>query len=209
MRSLFLLLAIAGVAHADRFPATGPCDDIAACEKACKANKRGTCYWGGVLVLQTAAEDREVRAGALFNRACKKGDGEACWQAARLFEAAEDAGAALAAYKRSCAKKHARGCLAFARLGIAAGDETSKQLAEAAQKKGVKLLEQRCVKHKVANACSWVSELYASGTFVAQDEAKAAEYRERQCQLATGKPCPPPPAPEPPHNKSMTKPDTR
>ena len=90
MRSLLLLLAIAGVAHADRFPATGPCDDIAACEKACKANKKGTCYWGGVLVLQTAAEDREARAGALFGRACKKGDGEACWQAARLFEASEE-----------------------------------------------------------------------------------------------------------------------
>src|SRR6187200_1716626 len=85
MKSLLLIVALSGVAYADKFPASGPCDDVDACETACKANKKGTCYWGGVLILQSAVdEESKPRALALFDKACVKNDAEACWQSANI-----------------------------------------------------------------------------------------------------------------------------
>src|SRR5262245_10932540 len=85
MKSLLLFVVLMGVAHADKFPATGPCDDVDACEKVCKAGKKGTCYWGGVLIIQAVMKDGdEARALALFDKACAKGEVDGCWQSANL-----------------------------------------------------------------------------------------------------------------------------
>jgi hypothetical protein len=78
MKSLVLLVGLMSVAYADRFPTEGPCEDADACEKACKANKKGSCYWGGVLLMQKAVgDDWQPRALALFDKACGKGDADA------------------------------------------------------------------------------------------------------------------------------------
>src|SRR5262245_26850203 len=88
MRSLVYSVCLAGlvgVAHDDKFPSSGPCEDVDACEKACKANAKGSCYWGGVLLIQKGLDvGDEVRALALFDKACSKGEADACWQSANL-----------------------------------------------------------------------------------------------------------------------------
>jgi TPR repeat protein len=191
MKTLLLLLALCGVAHADTFPASGPCEDALACEKACATNQKGTCYWGGVLVMQSALDEIGLeRARKLFDRACTKGDVDACYQTARLVDRIESKATdnkghtkALAAYARSCAKRHARGCFDYAFYLNDAGDAKSQKLAVAAKKKGVQVLEQRCTKDKLPRACSWVAWLYESGDGVAKDSKKAERLKDRACQL--------------------------
>jgi TPR repeat protein len=188
MKSLLILLVMIGTAYGDKFPASGPCEDIESCEAACAKNKKGTCYFGGVLVLQTAAEDRWPHAQKLFERACVKGgDGEACFQAARAVENVEweelkKAGPkSLAAYKRACGKNHARGCFSYASVLKAAGDDKSKKLAATTEAKGNKLLVQRCLKDNMVAACGWA--YYA----VEGKQPKLAErVRAHQCKLSPG-----------------------
>ena len=186
MKSLVFLLAMIGVAHADRFPDTGPCEDADACEKACKANKKGTCYWGGVLLVQKAVDDEsQARAVVLFDKACKT-DAEACWQSARIVlhqesKARGDGSKARAAFQRACNKNHARACW---QLGvIAAADMKTQKLAATSKAKGVKLLEQRCTKQKMANACAWAADIYEAGDQgIPKDEKKAAALRSKMPQ---------------------------
>src|SRR4030095_12512700 len=84
MRYLLVLVVLARVAHADGWPNSGPCEDVEKCEAACKKGKAGSCSWGGVLALQSAVDDEmKARGLALFDKACAKGDTEACWFAAR------------------------------------------------------------------------------------------------------------------------------
>lgn len=73
MKSLLLLLVIVGAAHAHRFAAKGPCRDIAACEKACKANKVANLYTSGTVV---ARED--VKADGFRERYCQIKTGKPC-----------------------------------------------------------------------------------------------------------------------------------
>jgi hypothetical protein len=211
MKSLVLLVLLVGVAHADKFPATGPCDDVDACEKACKANKKGTCYWGGVLIVQTAKQDDEPRALAMFDKACGKGEADACWQSANLvwYKESRDKGdgsKARAAFQKACGKNHARACLRLADIAAAAeGDAKSQKLAATSRAKGVKLLERKCAA-KMARACSWVAELYESGMDgIKLDHAKAQAFRDKRCAIDTGKKCPPPEPPPPPPGTPQTK----
>jgi uncharacterized protein len=205
MRSVLILIALLGTAHADKFPASGPCEDAEACEKACAANKKGTCYWGGVLLLQSAVDETaQSRAQALFDRACTKGDGEACWQAANLVwhqESREsgDGSKARAAFQRACNKNHARACWRFSEINGAATDPKLKKLVATSRAKGLKLLEQKCTKTKWPKACGWVAAIYESGdNGVKADATKAAAFRDRRCLIDTGSKCPPPPPPAPP-----------
>jgi len=208
MKSLIVLVALLGVAQADSFPTSGPCDDADACEKACAANRKGTCYFGGVLVLQLAAVDDTglPRARKLFDRGCIKGDVEACWQGAKLlaYQEARDKGdgsQARAAFQKVCQKNHARACLQLAGLAIdvaaekkAAGtpDEKLEKQALAWAMKGAKLLEQKCTKGKMARACEWVADIYAfSSHGIKADAKKARAFYDRRCVIKTGKPCEP------------------
>ncbi len=187
MKSLVLLLVMVGTAYADKFPAEGPCDDVEACEKACAKNKKGTCYFGGVLVLQTADEDRYTHAQKLFERACTKGDGEACYQVARIVDRIEwdelkkSGPKALAAYKRACSKNHARACFSYASVLNAAGDAKSKKLAAATEDKAKKLLAQRCLKDDIIGACGWA--YYA---VEGKDPKLAEKLRAHECELNPG-----------------------
>jgi TPR repeat protein len=184
MKSLLLLLAMLGTAYADKWPAEGPCDDAESCEKACAKNQRGTCYWGGALVMQTAEEGREARAQKLFERACTKGDAEGCYQVARIVERAEweelkkSGPKTLAMYKRACGKNHARACFSYASALKEGGDAKSKKLAAAADEKGGKILAQRCLKENMFAACSW--GYYA---VEAKNEKLANQLRAHQCKL--------------------------
>jgi hypothetical protein len=209
MKSLLLILVLVGVAHADSFPPSGPCDDVDACEKACKANKKGTCYWGGVLVLQAAVDEtREPRALALFDRACTKGDADACWQRANLIWQQDsrdkgDGSKPRAAFQKACNKNHARACIRLGEISAAATDAKSQKLAMVSKAKGIKLLEQKCTKGKIVRACSWAAELYDSAEYGKPDPKKAAALRDKRCMIETGKVCPPPEPPPPPMTKPM------
>ena len=213
MKSLLLLLALVAVARADALPHEGPCGDVDACEAACKKNKPGTCFYGGVLVLQTVKEDRDPRAQKLFDRACTKGDGEACWQSARIVDRNDTAeGTTRAktrtAYQKACTRNHARACFAYAQTFERAEDPKSKKLAVDAQKKGLSLLEQRCVKSKLAPACDWASNLYAGTSWQPQNPKKAEDLHQRSCKIRMGAACPPPPPPPAPAmTKQATRPD--
>ena len=184
MKSLLLLLAMLGTAYADTFPSSGPCDDVETCEKACAKNQKGTCYYAGVLVLQTVKEERWERAQKLFERACLKGDADACYQAAvavdniEYKELKKSGPKALAAYKRACGKNHARACFSYASVLNAAGDDKSKALAATTEAKGNKLLAQRCLKNNVVKACTW-----AFYTFEDKDPKLADKLRAHGCKL--------------------------
>src|SRR5678815_1601458 len=147
MKSLIIVLALVSVAHADKFPTSGPCDDADACETACKANKKGTCYWGGVLLLQSAVDQTVLpRALALFDRACAKGDAESCWQSANLvwqFDSRDkgDGTKPRAAFQKACAKNHARACIRLGEIAAASTDAKLQKLAATSKAKGMKLLE--------------------------------------------------------------------
>lgn len=153
-KTLLIVLALASVAHADSFPATGPCTDAEACEAACAKNKKGTCYWGGVLLVQSAVDPTiQPRALKLFDRACAQGDADACWQSAVIVwsqdsSANGDGTKPRAAFQKACTKNHARACLTLGQIAGAATDAKSQKLAATSNAKGVKLLEQRCVKSK-------------------------------------------------------------
>jgi TPR repeat protein len=202
MKSLLLLVALVSVAHADKFPASGPCEDADACEKACKANQKGTCYWGGVLLMQKAVgDDWQGRALALFDKACTKGDAEACWQSANLTwhhdsRTLKASGPnTFAAFQKACNKNHARACMRLADIAAAAeGDAKKQKLAATSKAKGVKLLEAKCMKAKMARACTWAAGMYEAGDGVKQDAKKAAALRDKRCVIETGFACPPPAA---------------
>ena len=215
--TLVVLVGVVGTAYADKFPASGPCDDVDACEKACKANKKGACYWGGVLIIQAGMQEGDdARALALFDKACAKADVDGCWQSANLVWQKESrelktAGAkTFAAFQKACTKGHARACMRLADIQAAnEGDAKMQKAAAASRAKGVKLLEARC-KAKMARACSWAAEMYESGLDgVKLDHVKAQAFRDKRCVLDTGSKCPPPepppPPPGPPHTKPMTK----
>jgi hypothetical protein len=218
MRGLLLIVALMGIAriaHADGFPTSGPCDDIESCEKACKAGKKDTCYYGGVLALQGTGEDRTVKGRDLFNRACTKGDADGCYQVARIDEslATEEKSKAKvrAEYDKACTKGHARACFRVVQvlvsgLGESEPDAKTKKLAAAAQRKGLEVLEQRCIKQKVAMACDWAANLYGGTAFTKADPKKATDLKERGCQIRTKAPCPPPAPPPPPPGRPMGKP---
>jgi len=204
MKSLLLLMALAGVAYADAFPHEGPCDDVAACEKACAKGKANTCYYGGVLVMQTAEEGRQDHAKKLFDKACTKGDAEGCYQSARIVAQTETGDPArpktLAAFQKACTKSHARACFTYASMIQIPEEGGAKQekLATDARKKGLSLMEQRCMKNKIASACDWASNLYGGVSWIKADPKKASALHERACQIRTGAACPPPPPPPPP-----------
>jgi hypothetical protein len=212
MKSLIMVLALVSVAHADSFPKEGPCEDADACEKACKANKKGTCYWGGVLLLQSPVDETvQPRALALFDRACTKGDADACWQSANLVWQIDsrdkgDGTKPRAAFQKACTKNHARACIRLGEIAAAASDAKSQKLAATSKAKGIKLLEQKCTKQKMVRACSWAAELYESAD--KPDAKKAAALRDKRCMIETGTVCPPP-APPPPPRPPMTKPMTK
>jgi hypothetical protein len=202
------VMALVAVAHADGFPASGPCDDIDACEKACKGQSRGHLLLGrrarpaGCRREPQGAGTRAVRSRVLAR------PGGRVLASGSVLDRDDDAALkakARGAYQRACNMKHARACFAFARILSLAGDDKSKKLAEATQKKAIAILEGGCTKEKLAGACSWVAELYGSGAL--QDLAKAETFREQACQLSTGKPCPPKPEPSPsrPHTKPYRK----
>jgi uncharacterized protein len=213
MKILIFVLALVSVAHADSFPPSGPCNDVDACETACKANKKGTCYWGGVLALQAAVDDtKQARALVLFDKACAKGEADACWQSANLIWYADssakgDGSKPRAAFQKACNKNHARACIRLGEIAAAATDAKSQKLATMSKMKGVKLLEQKCTKGKVVRACSWAAELYESGEYGKADPKKATALRDKRCVIETGKACPPPEPERPQMNKHMTKPD--
>jgi TPR repeat protein len=211
MKSLLLLVGLAGVAYADKFPASGPCDDVDACEKACKASTKGACYWGGVLTLQGPFDEEQHKRGlAMFDKACAKNDADACWQSANLvwqFESKELKTAGpktYAAFQKACNKNHARACMRLGDIAAAAEDAKSKKLAVTVKVKGAKLLEQRCTKAKLVRACTWAASLYESGEGVKQDAKKATALRDKRCMIETGSKCPPP-EPPPPPSRPMTK----
>lgn len=185
--SCLVLVAMTATAAADGYPSgPGPCEDIAACQAACDAGKVKSCTWGGFLVLQTPfTEDRTTKAKALFDPACKKGDTESCWQAAKLTEnldgdKPEGGKTVTAAYGRACAKGHVRACVAQGYWIGKAGDEKGKI---ATYKKAATFAAQRCEKKKDAAICGWLSYFYADGYYLPKDEAKAATYRKRACKL--------------------------
>ena len=219
MRGLLLIVALTGIAriaHADGFPTSGPCDDIESCEKACKAGKKDTCYWGGVLALQGTGEDRKVKGRDLFNRACTKGDADGCYQVARIdaqlpMDDDKTRAKVRGEFDKACTKGHARACfmvvqMLISGLGESEPDAKTKKLATAAQGKGLKVLEQRCIKQKQANACDWAASLYAGTAFTKADPKKATDLKERGCQIRTKAPCPPPAPPPPPPGRPMGKP---
>ena len=215
MKSLLLLVALAGTAYADAFPHEGPCDDIEACEKACKANKAGTCFYAAVLVLQTAEEGRELRAQKLFDRACGKGEIEACYQSARMVARVdtEDPNRAktLAAFSKACGKSHARACFMYAQMIKIPEEGGAKQerLALTARKKGLSLMEQRCTKNKIASACDWAASFYSGTSWLKADPKKADALKQQACKIRTGAVCPPPgPPPGRPPERDFTKPDS-
>ena len=206
MKSLLLVVALLGIAHADKFPPSGPCDDIDACEKACKANTKGSCYWGGVLVLQAPFDEaNRPRALAMFDKACAKGDADGCWQSANIqwhidSKELKTAGPKThAAFQKACTKNHARACMRLA--DIVASDEgnaKSQKQAASLRAKGVKLLEGKC-NAKMARACSWVADMYESGLDgVTLNPKKAQAFKDKRCVIETGKKCAPPPPPPPP-----------
>jgi len=197
MKSVIALVVCAGVAYADKFPASGPCDDVDACEMACKANKQGTCYWGGVLLLQAMFDEAaEVRALALFDRACANNDADACWQRARIvrtqeFRAKGDGSKARAAFQKACTKNHARACMRLGDIAGAASDAKSKKLSATSYAKAIKLLDARCTA-KMAQACSWLADIYDNGYAGAKHDAKKADaYDNKKCLIQTGNKCPP------------------
>jgi TPR repeat protein len=195
---MVVLVALAGVAYADGYPREpGPCDDVTACEAACKAGKVAMCAWGGVLAMRdkdTLVYDRVARGRAMLDKACAKGDAESCWYVARIADPGPRAGAAerakaAANYERACNKQHVRACLELAAILSLPGDDKAKRAATAASKKGSAILERRCAK-KEAAACTWLASLYEEGAALPQDAAKATEYRERACQITSGAACP-------------------
>lgn len=198
MKSLLVVALLCGVAYADKFPAEGPCEDVDACEAACAKNKRGTCYWGGVLALQSAVDEtQQARAHVLFDKACARGDADACWQSANLVWHEESktgaAGAKTrAAFQKACNKNHARACWRLGEIAAASTDAKSQKLALASKAKGAKLLEAKCMKAKMARACSWVAEIYQAGDGVKQDPKKVTALRDQRCIIETGTKCPPP-----------------
>lgn len=217
MKSLLVLVLMVGVTHADKFPNSGPCEDADACEQACAKNQKGTCYWGGVLLLQSAVDEtQQARALVLFDKACAKGDADACWQSANLIwhqESKDASGAGVktrAAFQKACNKNHARACMRLGDIAGAASDAKSLKLAAVSKARGVKLLEQKCTKAKMVRACSWAAEIYEGGDGVKQSAAKAKLLRDKRCQIETGKACPPPaPPPPPPRRDEYTKPMTK
>jgi hypothetical protein len=206
MKSLLIVVLLAGVAYADKFPASGPCDDLDACEQACAKNAKGTCYWGGVLALQRAVDDTaQARALAMFDKACSKGDGDACFQSANLVWQKGDDAKTRAAFQKACTKNHARACIRLGDIAAAAADAKSQKLATTSRAKGMTLLEQRCTKAKMVSACSWVASLYETAEYGKFNPKKAAAMRDKRCVIETGKVCPPPTEDAP----SFSKPATR
>jgi TPR repeat protein len=210
--SLVFVTAVVRIASADGYPhGPGPCENVTACEKACKSGKTAMCAYGGVLALQDPLSyDRQVRGRAMLDKACAKGDAESCWFVARIADPGEGAPAterikAVGDYERACNKQHARACFGLAAVLGLGEDEKSKKAAAAATKKAITLLDGRCTKND-APACDWMARLYAYGPAVPPDETKANEYRERSCQIRTGAACPPPPAPTPQYNKHKRSP---
>ena len=205
MKSLLLLVVLVSVAHADKFPATGPCDDVDACEKACKAGKKDSCYWGGALIIQKGVkEEDEAHAMTLFDKACAKGHADACWQSANLVwykESREkgDGTKARAAFQKACNKNHARACMRLADIVAAdEGNAKSQKLAATLRTKGLKLLEGKC-NAKMARACGWVGELYESGLDgITMNHDKAAAFRDKKCVIETGSKCKAPVPPSKP-----------
>ncbi len=191
MKSLFFVIALASVAYADRFPDSGPCEDAESCEAACKLNKKGTCYWGGVLVLQRAVDDSsKPRALVLFEKACTKGNVDACFQVAQLvWDGEGDDPKAVAAFQRACNKSHARACWT---LGlILANDEKNLKRAGAAKAKGVRLMQDHCVRGRMSQACLWAARVYEAGDIgVKKDLRKGDLLRDRACMIDTGARCP-------------------
>ncbi len=188
-----VLVALTGVAAADGYPSgPGPCDDIDACQAACDAGKLKSCTWGGFLVLQAPfRDDRWTKAKGLFEPACKKGDTESCWQAARMTETVSEskpdaAKTVIAAYDRACRKGHVRACVAEGYWVGKAGNEKGKV---ALYTKAATFAAQRCEKKKDAAICGWLSYFYADGYYLPKDETKAALYRRRACKLDSNIPC--------------------
>jgi hypothetical protein len=191
MKTLWVLVALAGVAGADGFPNAGPCDDVDGCEQACKKGKTPSCTYGGVIAMQSAVDEpMKARGLALFDKACTKGDAEACWFAARRVG---DDAKSRKYYEKACTKQHVRSCIALARLPVDAADEKARKAASLLNKKVIGLLEPRCEAKNDAFACQKLVELY---------EQKVAETRERVCQVRTGQPCPQP-ATHRPHRKGL------
>jgi len=189
MKTLVLLLAMFGTAYAEKWPASGPCADIEACEKACAKNAKGTCYWAAVLVLQSAEEGRWARAQKLFEKPCGRGDAEACFQAARAVENVEyeetkaSGPKSLAAYKKGCDKNHARACESYGYLLDQSKDENVKKGAASIQKKAAELFSKRCFKQNMVNACGRAAYAYEEGSGVAKSKPTADKLRAHACKL--------------------------
>ena len=195
MKVVLVLLAISGAAFADGKPqGPGPCNDLAACEKACKAGKTKSCEWGGLLALESGiSQDQRDHAFSLFDAGCKKNDGGSCWRAGLVVDPGE--GAAIADrskargyYDRACKNKSARACMMLGKLVGGPGDDKALKAAAAAYKQAVAIFEQACKKQD-AQACALAANLYSAGMGVTQDAKKADELRQRACVIKSGQPC--------------------
>ena len=156
-----------------------------------------------LLVQRAVDETTQPRALKLFDRACAKGEADACWQSAVIVWSQDsrekgDGTKPRAAFQKACTKNHARACLTLGQIAGAATDAKSQKLAATSNAKGVKLLEQKCTKSKMVRACYWVASMYEGDDRVKADPKKAAAFRDKACVIETGKACEPPPPPPPP-----------
>jgi hypothetical protein len=203
---LFMCLVVR-VAAADPFPGDKPCDDIDACEKACKASKKNTCVYGGLLAQRSGDTATRERAATFFDTGCKKNDADACFRAGELLPVGDAATKetikkAAAYFDKACGRQHVRACFTRGQLAVDAND---KKLALAQFKKAFAILDTRCTK-KDAAACNWLGNEYQSGRIgLDPDPKKASAYHDKACMITTKLPCPPPPPPPPPPGRPMTK----
>src|SRR5439155_24120681 len=115
-RSLWIVIALATAAHADGSRGKGPCADADACEAACNRGTMKACTWGGNLLIQSGLDANKDRARRLFDNACNKGDGDACWRAGFTVDPGEGAALDLRAkarvyYDRGCTRGSASSCM--------------------------------------------------------------------------------------------------
>jgi hypothetical protein len=126
---------------------------------------------------------------------CTKGNADACYVAGTMANPGEgsDAGRAksIGYFDRACKRKLTRGCTALGGIYRETGDARDARRATTAYKKAAKYFERGC-KKKRADDCTGLSGLYAAGLGVKKNADKAEHYRQRACQLTTGRDCPPP-----------------
>lgn len=178
----FAILVVSGLwlaAPAVAQPVTS-CQSTTTCERECEAGAAAACTRAGRL-----SSGDWLRAVALLQRGCERGDGAGCAELSELFRAGKgvkpDAQRAFRLQTQACERRHAPSCLSLARAyeasaaGLKDAPRINQELGRAT------LLFLRACEAGAAEACGDLSRLYLWGAGVKVDALGGAVLAQRAC----------------------------